>query len=211
MKSSYDVSQIIDENRLVAEVTNGTHSITVTPSYDMECWATYSATFDFEVTNMVPEISITDVHDGLIATTWTSVDGAVAYNLYRDGEELAIGITETEYNDTEMEPNMQHCYAVQSVFEKGTSSLSEAACANYFTGIGETDGTVSIFPNPTSNKVTIVCEGMTRIEVFSTEGKLVRSVEVENNEYQLDGLDNGIYTLRISKGTETLVRRVIKH
>ena len=205
------VSQIIDENRLVAEVTNGTHSITVTPSYDMECWATYSATFDFEVTNMVPEISITDVHDGLIATTWTSVDGAVAYNLYRDGEELAIGITETEYNDTEMEPNMQHCYAVQSVFEKGTSSLSEAACANYFTGIGETDGTVSIFPIPTSDKVTIVCEGMTRIEVFSTEGKLVRSVEVENNEYQLDGLDNGIYTLRISKGTETLVRRVIKH
>ena len=203
-------SQIVEENRLVAEVANGTHSITVTPSYGMECWATYSAFFEFEVTNLVPEIRISDVHDGLMATTWTSVDGAIGYNLYRDGEQLALGITETEYNDTEMEPNMQHCYAVQSVFEKGTSDLSEAACANYFTGIGENDGMVSIFPNPTSDKMTIVCEGMTRIEVFSVEGKLVRSVEVENAEYQLDGLDNGIYTLRISKGVETLVRRVIK-
>jgi hypothetical protein len=32
--------------------------------------------------------------------------------------------------------NAQHCYAVQSVFEKGVSDKSAEVCANYFAGIG---------------------------------------------------------------------------
>ena len=204
------VSQIVEENRLVVELGNGPHSITVTPSYETECWATYSASFEFEVTNTAPEIRFTDVRDGLMATAWTSVDGAMGYNLYRDGEGIAFGITQTEYNDTEMEPNMQHCYAVQSVFEKGTSDLSEAACANYFTGIGENDGSVSIFPNPTSDKLNIQSSGMNQIDIYSIDGKLVRSLKVEDDTVQIDGLESGIYMLRIIKGDEVIVRKVVK-
>ena len=106
--------------------------------------------------------------------------------------------------------NAQHCYAVQSVFEKGVSDLSEEACANYFAGVGEGDSKVAIFPNPTTDKVTIECEGMSLIEVYNIEGKLVQRIQVEGDAYQLDGLDNGIYTLRIHKGEAVLVRRVVK-
>ena len=188
---------------------DGNYSFIINPFFE-DCPA-FTQRFDFTVINEAPKILITDVHQGLMATEWNEVEGVIGYNLYRDGELIAENLTTTAYNDTEMASDMRHCYAVQSVFEKGVSDISEEACANYFTGIGENDGMVSIFPNPTSDKVTIVCEGMTRIEVFTVEGKLVRDIEVENPEYQLDGLDSGIYTLRISKGAEMLVRRVIKH
>jgi len=168
------------------------------------------ARFTFEVTNIAPEIRITEVRQGLMSTAWTEVDGAIAYNLYRDDELIAENLTETTYNDTEMALDAQHCYAVASVFEKGVSDKSEAACANYFTGLMENNGKVNIYPNPTSDKVTIECAGMTLIEVYSAEGKLVERIKVEGDAYQLDGLESGVYTVRILKGEETLVRRIVK-
>jgi hypothetical protein len=103
-----------------------------------------------------------------------------------------------------------HCYAVQAIFEKGVSALSEEACANYFTGMDENDGKLSIFPNPTTDKVNIKCVGMTQIDIYSVEGKLVRSLQVEDDSVQIDGLENGIYMLRILKGDEVIVCRVVK-
>ena len=166
--------------------------------------------FVFEVTNIAPEILITDVHEGYISMAWNEVDGAIAYNLYRDDELIAENLTETSYKDTAMAIDSEHCYVVQSVFEKGVSDKSVAACVNYFTGLGENAGKVSIYPNPTSDKVTIECAGMTLVEVYSAEGKLVERIKVEGDSYQLDGLERGVYTLRILKGEETIVRRVVK-
>ena len=187
----------------------GDYHILVTPVYDEDCLA-LMVSFGFTVTNVAPEIRFTDVREGLMATAWNAVDGAIAYNLFRDGELIAGNLTATTYNDTEMAINAQHCYAVQSVFEKGVSDLGEAVCANYFAGVDENDGKVNIFPNPTSDKVTIECAGMTLIEVYSAEGKLVRRMKVEGDAYQLDGLENGVYTIRIQSGHDIFVRRIIK-
>lgn len=197
----------VETNAYTATVENG-FQIEVTPVYE-DCMA-LSATYSITITNIAPEIRITDVHDGYIAMAWNAVDGALAYNLYRDGELIAENLTETSYNDTEMAINAQHCYAVQSVFEKGVSDKSGEVCANYFAGIGENGSKVNIFPNPTSDKVTIECIGMTLIEVYSVEGKLVQRIQVEDDTYQLVGLESGVYMLRIHKGDETFVRRVVK-
>jgi hypothetical protein len=186
----------------------GQHNIQVVPVYE-DCIA-LMAQFDFKVNNIAPEIRITDVHEGVMATAWNAVDGAIAYNLYRDGELIAENLTGTNYNDTEMAINAQHCYAVASVFEKGVSDKSGEVCANYYAGVGENDSKVSIFPNPTSDQVTIECIGMTLIEVYSAEGKLVQRIQTEDDTYQLVGLESGIYMLRIHKGDETFVRRVVK-
>jgi hypothetical protein len=51
---------------------------------------------------------------------------------------------------------------------------------------------------------------MTLIEVYSAEGKLVRRIKVEDDTYQMDGLESGVYTVRIFVGKETIVRRIIK-
>ena len=206
---SLDGSDVeIVEADVYSATLEGNHSIQVTPVYE-DCLA-FAAEFAFEVKNMAPEVRITNVREGLIAMAWDAVDGANAYNLYRDNELIADNLTVTTYSDTEMAFDAQHCYAVQSVFEKGVSDMGEAACANYFHGLGENDGKLSIYPNPTSDKVNIECEGMSLIEVYNVEGKLVQRIQVEGDAYQLDGLDNGIYTLRIHKGEAVLVRRVVK-
>ncbi len=187
----------------------GSHFIKVTPDYGDVCVA-FTARFDFEVINVVPEICIVDVREGHMATAWNAVEGATAYNLYRDGELIAENLTATEFNDTEMAVNMQHCYTVKAMYDKGISAYSNEACANYFAGIDENDGMVNIFPNPTTDKVTLECAGMSQIDVYNVEGKLVRSIHVEDDSCQIDNLENGIYMLRIRKGDETLVRRVVK-
>ena len=200
-------STIVETNAYTTTLVGG-HNIKVTP-LDEDCVA-LDVSFDFVVANIAPEIRITDVREGMMATTWNAVDGAMAYNLYRDGELIAENLTGTSYNDTEMAINAQHCYAVQSVFEKGVSDKSGEVCANYYAGVGENDSKVSIFPNPTSDKVTIQCAGMTLIEVYSAEGKLVQRIQAEDDTYQLVGLESGVYMLRIHKGDETFVRRVVK-
>jgi len=187
----------------------GSHFIEVTPDYGDVCVA-FTARFDFEVINVVPEIRIVDVREGHMATAWNAVEGATAYNLYRDGELIAENLTATEYNDTEMAVNMQHCYTVKAMYDKGISAYSNEACANYFAGIDENDGMVNIFPNPTTDKMTLECAGMSQIDVYNVEGKLVRSIHMEDDSCQIDNLENGIYMLRIRKGDETLVRRVVK-
>ena len=197
----------VETNAYTATVEDG-FQIEVTPVYE-DCMA-LPATYWVAITNIVPEIHITNVHEGVMATAWNAVDDAIAYNLYRDGELIAENLSTTTYNDTEMALNARHCYAVQSVFEKGVSDLSEEICANYFAGVDENHGKVNIFPNPTSDKVTIECPGMTLIEVYSEDGRRVDCIRVDSDTYQLVGLEKGIYTLRISRGDEMLVRRVVK-
>ena len=189
-------------------IENGGHEIQIVPVYE-DCLAMF-AQFHIAVNNTAPEIRFTDVREGIMATAWNAVDGAIAYNLYRDNELIAENLTTTSYNDTEMALNARHCYAVASVFEKGISDRSEEVCGNYFTGMDENDGKVNIFPNPTSDKVTIQCAGMSMIEVYTVEGKLVQRIQVEGDIYQLDGLSNGLYTLRILKCDEAIVRRIVK-
>ena len=197
-----------ETNSYSTMVENGGHEIQIVPVYE-DCLAMF-AQFHIAVNNTAPEIRITDVREGLMATAWNTVDGAIAYNLYRDGELIAENLTVTSYNDTEMALNARHCYAVASVFEKGVSYKSQEACGNYFAGLDENDGKVNIFPNPTTDKVTIECAGMTMIEVYTAEGKLMQRIQVGGDTYQLDGLGNGLYMLRILKDDEAIVRRIVK-
>ena len=157
------------------------------------------------IRNMAPEIHIIEVREGKIATAWTMVEDAVAYNLYRDNNLIAENLTDTIFTDTEMAINAQHCYVVASVFEQGVSDLSEATCVNYYMGLDENDGKVSIYPNPTSDRIIIQCVGMKRIEVYSTEGRLVRSLEVKGDACQIDGLESGMYLVRIDNRKQFLV------
>ncbi|MCF0201535.1 MAG: T9SS type A sorting domain-containing protein, partial [Bacteroidales bacterium] len=90
------------------------------------------------------------------------------------------------------------------------SDLSQWVEVPYYTGIDEQEQGLSIYPNPTADKVVIECEGMTRVEVYNVEGKRVSAVETQGDSYEVDGLQNGVYMLRIFKGDVVIVRKVVK-
>lgn len=200
---------MVETNAYTAHL-EGSHTIQVTP-VEENCLVVASE-FTFEVINVVPEITKTSVNvsEAAINVEWNAVEGAVAYNLYRNMELIAENLTETYFTDTEMTIDMKHWYAVQTVFEKGISDLSVEVGVDYFTGLNENDNKVSIYPNPTSDKVTIECAGMTQIEVYSADGKLVQRIKVEGDTHQLDDLEVGNYTLRIKSGGNIFVRSIIK-
>ena len=68
---------------------------------------------------------------------------------------------------------------------------------------------VSVFPNPAIDLVTIQCTEMTSVDVFTIDGRLLQSIEVEDDACQIQGLKCGVYVVRIWKNEQMMVRRLI--
>ena len=69
---------------------------------------------------------------------------------------------------------------------------------------------VSVFPNPSKNDFTIVCDSMTRISVYNIMGTLIKDYNTNDNRFVINGLDNGIYFFNIETGNGNIVRKVVK-
>ncbi len=79
-------------------------------------------------------------------------------------------------------------------------------------GIAEqSDNQALVFPNPSQDAFTVQCDDMTRIEVFSMDGRLVKTMESNGSQCQIEGLENGVYVLQISRGGRKLVQRIVKY
>ncbi len=75
---------------------------------------------------------------------------------------------------------------------------------------GFSESEASIFPNPSHDSFTIVCEGMRRVEVFSIDGKLLKTIQVNTPQCQLDGLESGVYFVRIEAENSVIVNKIVK-
>ena len=60
-----------------------------------------------------------------------------------------------------------------------------------------------------SGQVTVQCAEMRQVELFSLDGRLVQSIRVEGDVCLLKGLKCGVYVIRILKGEEALLRKLI--
>lgn len=86
--------------------------------------------------------------------------------------------------------------AINAVSPEGTSEFS--------------DGQVIVCPNPSNNDFTIICDGMTQIEVCSVDGKLIQNALTFGNTHQLEGLKKGIYLLKVSTDRCTIFQKIVK-
>ena len=67
-----------------------------------------------------------------------------------------------------------------------------------------------IYPNPSTGVFTIQCDGMRQIEVFSMDGRLIKSIQTESPVQQLDGLPNGTFLVKIATINGVIVRKAVK-
>lgn len=80
------------------------------------------------------------------------------------------------------------------------------------TGVDELNASAKLYPNPTSDKVNIECEGMTRISVYNTVGQLIYTAEVDADQcsFDLSQHPSGSYLVRIITRQGTVVKKVHK-
>ena len=68
---------------------------------------------------------------------------------------------------------------------------------------------ITLYPNPTSGKITIVADDVVKVEVFDNSGRLVATF-VNTNQLDITHLPTGTYALRISLQKGNTVLRIIK-
>lgn len=199
----------VDTLAYAAEIEPGEHQLCIVSVSDT-CDFGLKACMEMTLCAAPANLKTTDVREGRIDLAWDAVATATGYVLYRNDEIIAENLAGTTYSDTSMTLDYTYTYAVAARSQFGVSDLSQWVEVPYYTGIDEQEQGLSIYPNPTADKVVIECEGMTRVEVYNVEGKRVSAVETQGDSYEVDGLQNGVYMLRIFKGDVVIVRKVVK-
>ena len=87
------------------------------------------AIFDAVPANLceMPQLVNVDVFNTTATITWAAAESTdVTYRVYRDGVQIATGLTETSYVDTDVELGV-HCYTIKTVCQGGIESQSSTA------------------------------------------------------------------------------------
>jgi hypothetical protein len=106
-------------------------------------------------------------------------------------------------------------YTVTATNPSGcASSDAIVITADPCAGLMEQGIEMSLFPNPFTNEVTLVCNSSidAAIEVFSTEGKLIAKEDFHGNQHvlSLNTLANGTYTVRIAQSETVRIFKIVK-
>lgn len=109
-------------------------------------------------------------------------------------ERTAVKLTEHKSND----------------FGSGLLDASAAVNAVDYDGIVEKQAKAQVYPNPSTGAFTIACEGIQTISVFSVDGKLLKTIEVNGNEYRIENLPQGVYVLKIDTENGVIMNKIVK-
>ncbi len=132
---------------------------------------------------------------GIVALMLSKNPELLPADICRILEETSVKLTPTKSNIT------------------GVGRVDALAAVNAVQGnvaVEENKVEARVFPNPAVDHITIECEGMKQVKVFSVDGKLVKSLQVNGLECQIEGLQSGVYLVRIVSEKGTVMRRVVK-
>ena len=76
--------------------------------------------------------------------------------------------------------------------------------------VSETQNKIGVYPNPSMGNFTIVGEEIKMVSVFSVDGKLLKTIEVNGNECRINGLPNGVFVLKIDTDQGVIVNKIVK-
>ena len=142
------------------------------------------------------------IENDIVTLTWEG--DAESYLVFVDGEE--IGSTAEPHFDLELEDGDHELCVAPSECPTQKSCVSLA-----FVGVGENKLQANVYPNPSAGGFTVECEGMTEVNVYAMDGKLVKQIATANGTCSIDGLSEGIYLLKIATENGTLNQRIVKY
>ena len=134
------------------------------------------------------------------------VAGIVALMLQKNPELTPAQICQIlEETSVKLTPNKSNITGVGRV-----DALAAINAVPDWDGISENTLNANMFPNPTHGNFTIQCDGMRRIEVYSMDGRLVKSLSVNGSECLIEGLESGVYLVKIETNKGTFTKKIVK-
>ena len=155
--------------------------------------------------NPVPVVTINNTSNTLSTVT------GVSYQWNFNGQPITAGTT------AEWTANETGNYSVEVTFANGCSGLSPEVFIS-FVGLDDlVFGEVKLFPNPTSDQITISLENTlnekTSIQIIDQFGRLISEESIEgvsNHSLSVNNLENGVYHIVLSNSEQTIRLRFVK-
>ena len=95
-------------------------------------------------------------------------------------------------------------------FGSGRIDALAAVNAIGFENVSETAlPQAAVFPNPSNDSFTIQCEDMKQIEIYLMDGRLVKQIKVNGNEFVISALGQGLFIIRIETERNTLLKKIV--
>ena len=171
----------------------------------------------FDICEPVKSINA-DVNKDIVIITWTAPDQEIVkYEIYRDTK--YVGETDgLSFVDTEIEHNraFAYTYSVRPVYEDCDGAF-RSVTAKWGVNVNEYshDTKVTVYPNPTNDKIHIVTEAeIEEVVVYTITGVIVGQQTTDNRQQtlsiDLSELNAGIYFIKINTEEGNIVKRIIK-
>ena len=153
---------------------------------------------------VIPQISLSLDNSEHPILSWTG--NAESYSLYKN-DELLAEITENTYALDFGSYDEDDCFSVVAHCEGGEESTG-VVCLT-----GEASSVIpafDIFPNPASDRVEVVCEGMKSVALYDVLGRKVleRNADSDRVSLPLDGMQAGIYVVIVDCAEGRLVKKL---
>ena len=168
--------------------------------------------------SIVPQHLVVFVDGSNAILRWHEATMAASYNVYRNGEKIAEGLTETTYTDNTASLQDIPTYVVTGETDFIESSPTNEAKADWATLSEEHVGlqNVVVYPNPTNGVLTIEASSdasqQTECRVYNPMGQeVMRQVgETGLMHLNLTTLPDGTYFIKVITANENQTLKVVK-
>ena len=148
-----------------------------------------------------------------VTLNWEAPLLAETFNVYRDGEKIAEGLTDTTFTDEGLNDIRIYYYTITGQNAIMESSPSNEAIVNMDTDIPEnTDSQITIYPNPSTGLVFVEGSDLTQISVFNLMGQEVRRIHAQGPATRIDLSDmpDGVYIIKAFSESGTSMVKIMK-
>ncbi len=144
-----------------------------------------------------------------VVLTWDAPEAKAlsGYIIFRDGTQIASRPAgNPTYTDANV-PDGLYEYCVEAVY--GTVHSEQVCVETTVDGINEMAENIAVYPNPANSFVKIANAEGAKISVINSLGQVVANINEATAEQEINvaGLANGIYTIRISNNDNVVTRQ----
>ena len=141
----------------------------------------------------------------------------IVYDMIGNDTTILTNLTETVYESVYAIDGTDKIFQVKAVYPECESEFALTADGDDFVrltsfSVGENAIEAKLYPNPTLGQLTIEAENMTSIGVYNLIGQCLVETTAKDGTVILDmnGLQNGVYMVKVNTKSGSVMQKVIK-